>query len=396
MAEGAWDDVARRPPNRKEQISAVASEMFLARGYHNVSVTDVADALDITPSALYHHFRNKQDLLFHVVWSGLERVDSTVLRCDDLDEAMAALSSTIVRSTGLATVWEREARNLEGAQREEIRERESQVISHLVPLIVARRRELGPGAGELAARAVFGSLGGFRRRYSLTRRRDEAIMVRLGELIVAADVSMLGEPAAVGAEIGQDAAEAGGAQISRREQLLEVGTRLFDEYGYQSVTMSDIGKAAGIVASAVYRHYSAKEDLLVAAATRGRERLRAGADRALATAVDPCDAVERLVRSHVAVSMQNPHLIGIIANERAQLPPKERTAMRRFQTDYLDAWLQTIAAAAPDRDPAESRIRVAAVHSMIYFVVHARAGRPPWPGLDEWLTRLGVSALLDR
>ncbi len=62
--------------------------MFLARGYHNVSVTDVADALDITPSALYHHFRNKQDLLFEVVWSGLEKVDAALLQCGTLDEAI--------------------------------------------------------------------------------------------------------------------------------------------------------------------------------------------------------------------------------------------------------------------------------------------------------------------
>ncbi|MFC9833743.1 TetR/AcrR family transcriptional regulator [Rhodococcus sp. NPDC127530] len=387
--------MARRPPNRKEQISTVASEMFLARGYHNASVTEIADALDITPSALYHHFRNKQDLLFHVVWSGLEKVDATLLQSRDLDEAIAALSATIVRSTGLATVWEREARNLEGAQREQIRQRESQVIAHLVPLIVAGRRDLTPEAGELAARAVFGSLGGFRQRYRLSRRRDEAIMIRLGEQIGAADASMLGTPSAGEVAGGLDAPGVGGTQISRREQLVGVGTRLFDEYGFQSVTMSDIGEAAGVVASAVYRHFGAKTDLLVAAATRGCERLRAGADRALAAAVDPRDAVEQLVRSHVEVSIQNPHLIGIIANERAQLPAKERTEMRRFQTNYLDVWLQTIAAAAPERDPAESRMRVAAVHSMIYFVAHSRAGKPPWPGLDDWLTRLGVSALLD-
>ncbi|WP_143051443.1 TetR/AcrR family transcriptional regulator [Rhodococcus koreensis] len=396
MAEGAWDVVARRPPNRKDQIIAAAGEMFLARGYHNVSVTDVADALDITPSALYHHFRNKQDLLFEVVWSGLEKVDAALLQCGTLDEAIGALSATIVRSTGLATVWEREARHLEGTQREQIRERESQVIAHMVPLIVAGRGDLTPEAGELAARAVFGSLGGFRRRYSLSRRDDEAIMARLGELIGGADASMLGTPPALERHGGDDGADDMGAQISRREQLIGIGARLFDQFGFQSVTMSDIGKAAGIVASAVYRHFGAKTDLLVAAATRGRERLRAGADRALADAVDPSDAVERLVRSHVVVSLQNPHLIGILANERAQLPDKERTETRRFHTDYLDVWLQTITAAASHREPAETRMRVAAVHSMIYFVAHSRAGSPPWPGLDDWLTRLGVAALLDR
>ena len=47
-----------RPRDRRELIRSTAGELFLERGYHNVSVSDVAEALDIAPSALYHHYRN--------------------------------------------------------------------------------------------------------------------------------------------------------------------------------------------------------------------------------------------------------------------------------------------------------------------------------------------------
>jgi AcrR family transcriptional regulator len=130
-----------------------------------------------------------------------------------------------------------------------------------------------------------------------------------------------------------------GLRLPRRDLLVTEAIKLFDERGYQSVTMADIGEAAGIVASGVYRHFSSKTDLLVAAVNRGGERLRGTVTEALATATDSRDALESLLGAHITVSVEHQHLMGVLANEADQLPDADRTSLRRFQADYLDLWV---------------------------------------------------------
>lgn len=361
----------RRPPNRKALIRATAGELFLTRGYHNVSVTDVADALGVTPSALYHHYRNKQELLLHAVLDALDGVDALLVQALSLDEALQSLTRLVLGPRSLA-VWEREARNLEGEQREEIRVREAEVVGHVVPLLQLERPELDPVDGALIARAVIGVMGSrAQHRLSLPPPADEALMVRLGRNV--ADC-VLSEPAAAPRPDHRAADVPVGFRPGRRDILLTEAVRLFDERGFRSVTMADIGEAAGIVASGVYRHFPGKADILVAAAQQAGERMRVVVDRALAAARDPRDALERLLQAHIAIWIESQHLVGILANDADELPDAERRALRRFQNEYVDIWVRTLQAARPDPiDPTELRIVVHAVHSMIYFVV--RDGR---------------------
>lgn len=57
------------PPPRgstREQIEAVAAELFYRRGYGATSVREILAALGMTPAALYNHFRSKEELLHSI------------------------------------------------------------------------------------------------------------------------------------------------------------------------------------------------------------------------------------------------------------------------------------------------------------------------------------------
>ncbi len=72
----------------------------------------------------------------------------------------------------------------------------------------------------------------------------------------------------------------------RREQILDVATRLFARQGFQGTTTRQISEHAGVTEALVFRHFSSKEDLYWAVierkinaaspAKRMRERLNAG------------------------------------------------------------------------------------------------------------------------
>jgi len=52
--------------NTKENIIKTALELFLRKGYEKTSLNDIAGEVGITKPAIYHHFKNK-DQLFHQV-----------------------------------------------------------------------------------------------------------------------------------------------------------------------------------------------------------------------------------------------------------------------------------------------------------------------------------------
>jgi AcrR family transcriptional regulator len=56
-------DRRRDPDGKREAILRTAVQLFLDRSYARTSLNDIADQLKITKPALYHYFRNKEDIL---------------------------------------------------------------------------------------------------------------------------------------------------------------------------------------------------------------------------------------------------------------------------------------------------------------------------------------------
>ena len=59
----AFADRRRDPDGKREAILRTAVQLFLDRGYARTALNDIADQLKITKPALYHYFRNKDEIL---------------------------------------------------------------------------------------------------------------------------------------------------------------------------------------------------------------------------------------------------------------------------------------------------------------------------------------------
>ncbi len=96
----------RKPRGRPRRFDpqeavAVAQDLFHARGYDAVSVTDVTEALGINPPSFYAVFGSKAGLYAHVLdrWSATEAIPlAEILRGDrPVAEALAALLEEAAR-----------------------------------------------------------------------------------------------------------------------------------------------------------------------------------------------------------------------------------------------------------------------------------------------------------
>jgi AcrR family transcriptional regulator len=66
-------------PVLRGEIMAKASRLFYERGYAATSIRDIAEAVGISSSTMYHHFTNKQEVLFAITSRFMtDFVDATV------------------------------------------------------------------------------------------------------------------------------------------------------------------------------------------------------------------------------------------------------------------------------------------------------------------------------
>ena len=83
-----------KPGVKKEQILEVATDYFGRRGYDETKWADVAAAVDIGSTALYHYFESKQHCLYEIMGQALDefhdRFDRIVAEHDDWTEALVA------------------------------------------------------------------------------------------------------------------------------------------------------------------------------------------------------------------------------------------------------------------------------------------------------------------
>jgi AcrR family transcriptional regulator len=59
----------------RARLLTTATELFAARGYHGVSVRDIASAMGVKPSSLYAHYSSKDELFCYLVRLANEEID---------------------------------------------------------------------------------------------------------------------------------------------------------------------------------------------------------------------------------------------------------------------------------------------------------------------------------
>jgi len=89
-----------------------------------------------------------------------------------------------------------------------------------------------------------------------------------------------------------------------RNAILDAAAAVFDEYGFNGASLSDILAKAGVTKGALYFHFSSKEDLahaLVSEQFIGGQFLPADVPTGIQTAIDLCHAMAHSLRTSVRV-----------------------------------------------------------------------------------------------
>jgi len=131
------------------------------------------------------------------------------------------------------------------------------------------------------------------------------------------------------------------AQGRRKIEILEVARDLFAQRGFDRTTMAEIAEMVGVVESAIYRHYSSKQDLLYDAIRFSYEPIIDDVEDAARSIVDPLARVRYAVWRHLRAFAEQPELCRLVVLEARGLPDYWDSAVaklnRRYQAFVIEA-----------------------------------------------------------
>ncbi|KAA9151154.1 TetR/AcrR family transcriptional regulator [Amycolatopsis acidicola] len=356
----------RRPRNRAELIVLAGAELFCARGYHNVGVNDIADAVGITGPAIYRHFRTKQEILAGAILRLSDDAAETVQARTagqgppgrKLEEALSGLLDLALNRRGAGRLYQWEGRHLAAADQRELARRATDLVTRLRALLRAERPELSKqDAGMLVRAALSVVASPATHRATLPPAKAHATLRDCARSILAA-----GELPPPGRK---NPPEGSPDVLPRRERLITESVRLFRERGYHQVSMGEIGAAAGINGSSVYKHFTSKAELLAAACYRAAARLEVATADAFTGAESHAQALGQLIDSYVRLTVAQSDLVAVYVAEEANLTPEDKHALRLAQRRHIDIWAELVADTCGGETPAQTRFRVHAALNVI-------------------------------
>jgi AcrR family transcriptional regulator len=179
---------------------------------------------------------------------------------------------------------------------------------------------------------------------------------------------------------------------ARKDRILTAAADLIANHGYHAVGMADIGAAAGIVGSGIYRHFDSKSALLAALLEQVMDSQERSAAEIVADAADDRDALERLVANHVRFAIEERRLLGVYYREAHHLPEEDLRRLRRAQRHYIEEWVIALAPLRRDLSDAELRVVVHSALGTTQAVLFHHSGLPVGR-LAELLGEMGRSCL---
>jgi len=190
--------------------------------------------------------------------------------------------------------------------------------------------------------------------------------------------------------------ERGRAKADRQTALLKEAARLFAARGFSGVSLEELGAAVGVSGPAVYRHFANKQALLGAILVSVSERLLSGGRAVVESGEPPLEQLRALIEFHVAFALADADVIRVQDRDLASLADEDRHAVRRLQREYVELWIEVLAAVHPDHPVNDLRVRAHACFGLINSTPHSvRALRdaPADEDVSQILESMALAAL---
>ena len=150
-----------------------------------------------------------------------------------------------------------------------------------------------------------------------------------------------------------------------RRRLQEQAIRLFDERGFHATSIDEIGATAGITGPGLYRHFTGKDEILLAVFDRIWELLLGAIERV--EHLEPEPALDELIETHITLAVEQGEALNLLVRELRHVPDYYQRAAERNDARYTDTWAEAIIKLQPALSLDEARVTAHAVMGLIGY-----------------------------
>lgn len=132
---------------------------------------------------------------------------------------------------------------------------------------------------------------------------------------------------------------------TNKTKILSKSRELFEQYGYQKTTLTDIAKSVGKVKTAIYYYFSGKEEIFAQLVKTEAEIFNKKLFTEVETVISPTQKLELYVDTRMALMQQLSHRYSFLKQDFFELMPiveENRTESDKKEISYVKAILEEI------------------------------------------------------
>ncbi|UUO36124.1 MULTISPECIES: TetR/AcrR family transcriptional regulator [Bradyrhizobium] len=272
--------VAAFPSDRAEEILVSASRLFARHSYANVTMEQVAASVRSVPGALYHYFRDKEDLIFHCYLRGLalyrHEIETAAEPGIDGLEVVRRFIRARLRPEGQRMILFTDIDALAASYSNDVHARRWQNAA-LLAGILKRGVADGSIACEeplLTAVALISILDWVpfwfsERDYYSRQQAIDAIDDIITHGVYRREIALPDMPEAPSLAPFLQSRSKLNKRAAKLDRMLSIASDSFNRRGASGTSLESIAADAGMTRAGIYYHFSEKERLLLACLRRG-------------------------------------------------------------------------------------------------------------------------------
>jgi AcrR family transcriptional regulator len=127
-------------------------------------------------------------------------------------------------------------------------------------------------------------------------------------------------------------------RAQREEQILEAAMQLFAEHGYSDTDTQLLADKLQVGKGTLYRYFSSKRELFLAAADRVMRLLRQSMDERLEGIDEPFERLSVGIRAYLSFFAEHPEYVELLMQERAQFKDRKKPTYFVHRETNIKPW----------------------------------------------------------
>lgn len=130
--------------------------------------------------------------------------------------------------------------------------------------------------------------------------------------------------------------------VTRKEEIVTVASRLFKERGYSAVSMRDIAQVMGIKAASLYNHIHGKQEILSTLILEVAKEFTLGMTSVMESKATPIEKITSVIELHIDITVNYSEGLAALNNDWMHLENEDLKDFVKMRENYEENFRKII------------------------------------------------------